>query len=66
MWHTTKAEETKRWVAGYQIIRCEETDDYTGKTRRFWMLYNPITEQEDAGDICYRKVLEYAKTHPLR
>ena len=65
MWVTTKAEETNKWVYGYQIIRCEESDDFTGRTRKFWMLYDPKAEEEVAGSTSYKEVLEYAKTHSL-
>ena len=62
---TTKAEETKKMVYGYQIIRCEEMSDCTGKVSKFWMLYNPVVEEDEAGFENYKEALRYAKEHSI-
>ena len=61
MWKTTKVEATGKFVYGYQVFKCEETDDFTGKVRKFWMLYDPVFDQDEAGFTSYREMLDYAK-----
>lgn len=66
MWNTIKAEQTKKVVCGYEIVKCVEENDCTGKKRDFWMLYNPTTDMEEAGSHIYSDVLAYAKAHPVK